>query len=91
MMAYYFAEDADRNGVYSFLKLNEATGFFSRNKKTGKYSSYVIEEFGYPSGDVSDTEDSDDEFQSYIYLCYSLMYCVWIYFYTYVSIYIILI
>jgi len=62
MMAYYFAEDADRNGVYSFLKLNEATGFFSRNKKTGKYSSYAIEEFGYPSGDVSDTEDSDDEF-----------------------------
>ena len=60
LLCYYVAKDCNHTDVYQKLKTLDVAGdFYSRNSKTGKYSKYAVQEFGYPSDDSNNDNDSD--------------------------------
>jgi hypothetical protein len=49
LLNYYLPEGIDHSEVYAYMQLNGMDSFFTRNKKTGKYSKFAIERFSFPA------------------------------------------
>ena len=63
LKSYFIPKKVPKNEFYNFMVYNKIDGFFSRNKN-GKYSSYAIQECGFPDdseeGDNSEMNEDDN-------------------------------
>ena len=64
LKSYFIPKKVPKNEFYNFMVGNKIDGFFSRNKN-GKYSSYAIQECGFPDdsdeGDNSEMDEDDND------------------------------
>ena len=64
LKSYFIPKKVPKNEFYNYMVRNKIDRFFSRNKN-GKYSSYAIQECGFPDdsdeGDNSEIDEDDND------------------------------
>merc|ERR1712222_89883 len=68
LKSYFIPKNVPKSEFYNYMVCNEIDGFFSRNEN-GKYSSYAIQECGFPDdseeGDNSEMDEDDNDSGEY--------------------------